>query len=67
MFPLRGEHSNSNSRIVDLLRAVNLECRLITAPNCIADVISQDIDWMDVEQRLDVFRNKSLTFLNSNL
>lgn len=67
VFPLRGEHSNSNSRIVDLLKAVNLGCRLITAPNCIADVISQDIDWIDVEQRLDVFRNKSLTFLNSNL
>lgn len=67
VFPLRGKHSNSNSRIVDLLRALNLESRLVTTPDCIVDILNDDIDWNDVDQRIDAFRKKSFDFLDRNL
>lgn len=55
-----------NDRIITLLKMVNLEDRILTEfdNNKVDMIYGERINWENVNKKIDVFRNKSLDFLN---
>ena len=66
-FPLKGELSGGNNRVVDLLRDLMLEDRIYNDSVSIADMASQSIDWNKVNNTLNVLRGKSYTYIKVSL
>ena len=58
---------STNSRIYSLLDLVNLKNRLVTENVEILDVLSQDINFREVNERIEEFRRKSIKFLKKAL
>lgn len=56
------------ARFESLLRIFNLEKRLIRSFDEYQNIVLEDdIDWCDVDQRLEKYKKKSITFLSKNL
>lgn len=55
-----------NSRMMSLLKSLGLENHLVGTDNVRA-ALTQDIDWDDVEDKLNKMRFKSLSFLHNSL
>lgn len=66
---LTGDKASANARALHLLRAVGLEHRF--APSFSAQnaqtLLAQDIDWAEVDRRLDGLRHAGNAFLNGQL
>ena len=60
-----GEMNKMNSRIVDLLTAVNLNSRIKSADSILDDSIFEDIDWTEVDKKINNLRSSSFDFLTS--
>ena len=66
---LTGDKATANARAINLLRAVGLEHRFapsFSAQNAQA-LMNDEIDWADVERRLDELRQAGDTFLSTQL
>lgn len=66
---LTGEKASANARALNLLRAVGLEHRFaaaFSAPN-VQSLMTSDIDWADVDQRLAALRHTGKAFLHAQL
>lgn len=61
--PLKGHHTDGNSRVLDLLKDLNLECRILTERQSYNQIINHVIDWSDVNIRIDHYRTDSINFL----
>ena len=57
------------SRFTSLLKMFGLESRLLMnfCCNAIQNIDFADIDWTEVNNILDIERNKAISFLKSNL
>ncbi|MDE6252659.1 MAG: polysaccharide pyruvyl transferase family protein [Lachnospiraceae bacterium] len=55
--------SSMNSRVVNLLKMVGLESRLVSRIDKIEEVLNKDIDYDTVEMRIDAKRKQSEDFL----
>ena len=64
--PLKGKFSSSNSRVLDLLEALNLENRIIKdySSHCL---LKNEINWADVDNRLSSLRQSSFFYLHNAL
>lgn len=65
--PLKGKGSSMNSRIIDLLKAVNLESRIQESSNEFEKIVYKKIDWSIVDLCLSNFRCSSSNFLDNEL
>lgn len=54
-------------RIINLLRKAGLENRLITSAEDLRVAVSEEIDWSEVDRRIDSFRQESLIWLKGVL
>ena len=58
---------STNSRIYSLLNLVNLKNRILTGKENIDDIFNLEIDFNEVNNKLDEFRKESKTFLKNAL
>lgn len=65
--PLEGSYASSNCRVLDLLSALGLEERVWKRNISIEPILSAQIDWKSVDDKIDTFRKESLGFLLSAL
>lgn len=65
--PLKGKFSSSNNRIYDLLKALNLEDRILKDTSSFFYPLEKEINWEDVDFRLNSLRKNSFRFLNNAL
>ena len=65
--PLKGEHSNSNNRVVDLLADLSLTDRILSKHSTYSSLFSKPIDYMKVHELLQGQRDCSLEFINKAL
>ena len=65
--PLKGHWAKMNNRVLDLLNSIGLSDRCLFAKNDYKTIISQSINWRDVDCKLDHLRKKSVLFLNKAL
>ncbi|MBQ6226036.1 MAG: polysaccharide pyruvyl transferase family protein [Bacteroidaceae bacterium] len=65
--PLKGEFEGANNRILDLLRDLRLEERILSERTTYADIIVRPIDWASVDTQLERMRQDSLAFLKEAL
>lgn len=61
--PLKGRHSQGNTRILDLLKTLNLECMIEEDGKSIEEYVKQSVDWEYVDKILNVYREKSIEYL----
>ena len=61
--PLKGEHADSNSRVLDLLRNLGLQERILTDQYPIEKYMSQQINWKKVDDKLNQLRLDSTSYL----
>lgn len=61
--PLNGEHSESNNRVFDLLEALGLDSRVWDEKITFDDYTTENIKWLQVDERLNNMRKQSLDFL----
>lgn len=67
LLPQRGKYGNANSRFSSLLPLLGLENRILDDPGQLRTILSQPIDWNDVQTKLNVWRSTSQKFLISSL
>lgn len=60
-------HSGGSDRIKTLFKQINLEYRLIDDLNKLEDVLYRDIDYVEVDVKLDKFRMESMNYLKQSL
>lgn len=65
--PLKGKYSKGNDRVMGLLNSLNLENRIIKEVSTYADICNNEINWDEVEKKLDELRSKSKLFLRNSL
>ena len=65
--PLTGKYSKGNNRILELLRDLNMENRVLSDDHPYSYYFNSKIDWSDVSIRLDKYRCSSIDFLEKNL
>lgn len=65
--PLHGEYAKGNNRVFDLLNLLSLKKQIADSKNCIKRIYMEDIDWKDVNQRLDLFRKVSQDYLINSI
>ena len=58
---------STNSRLDSLLEIVNLKERILNGNEEVKNVLKMNIDYVDVERKLEKFRNKSKEFLKKAL
>ena len=59
--------AGTNSRIVSILNQLDIQDRLLTALENPEDVIDRNIDWDEVDKKLDTIRSSSMSYLMSSL
>lgn len=64
--PLDNCFKTGNNRVLSLLSYLNLENRVLSNSNY-DTLFESDIDWENVNKKLDVLRNKSLKFLKDEM
>lgn len=65
--PLKGEFQGANNRILDLLRDLRLEERILSERTTYGSIIARPIDWASVDSILERMRQDSLAFLKEAL
>ena len=65
--PLKGEFQGANNRILDLLRDLRLEERILSERATYGSIIARPIDWASVDTLLARMRQDSLEFLKEAL
>ena len=65
--PLKGEFQGANNRILDLLRDLRLEERILSERTTYGSIIARPIDWASVDTLLARMRQDSLEFLKKAL
>ena len=65
--PLKGEFEGANNRILDLLRDLHLEERILSERATYGSIIARPIDWASVDSILARQRQDSLAFLKEAL
>ncbi len=65
--PLKGEFQGANNRILDLLRDLRLEERILSERTTYGSIIARPIDWASVDTLLAHMRQDSLEFLKEAL
>ena len=65
--PLKGEFQGANNRILDLLRDLRLEERILSERTTYGSIIARPIDWASVDTLLARMRQDSLEFLKEAL
>ena len=65
--PLKGEFQGANNRILDLLRDLRLEERILSERATYGSIIARPIDWASVDTLLERMRQDSLEFLKEAL
>lgn len=63
--PLSGKYAKSNNRVIDLLNQIELANRIIYNNNDIKEVIEEQINWKDVNDKIQNLRYFSQEFLDS--
>ncbi len=66
-FIVIGNKKRGLSRFESILAELSLEKRLLTEPDSLDEVLKDNINWNDVNERLNRFRNESLLFLREAL
>ena len=65
--PLKGEFQGANNRILDLLRDLRLEERILSERTTYGSILARPIDWASVDTLLARMRQDSLEFLKEAL
>ena len=65
--PLKGEFQGANNRILDLLRDLRLEERILSERATYGSILARPIDWASVDTLLARMRQDSLEFLKEAL
>ncbi len=65
--PLKGEFQGANNRILDLLRDLRLEERILSERTTYGSILARPIDWASVDTLLARMRQDSLEFLKKAL
>ncbi len=65
--PLKGEFQGANNRILDILRDLRLEERILSERATYGSIIARPIDWASVDTLLERMRQDSLEFLKEAL
>ncbi len=65
--PLKGEFQGANNRILDLLRDLRLEERILSERATYGSILARPIDWASVDSLLAHMRQDSLEFLKEAL
>ncbi len=65
--PLEGKFSSGNNRVIDLLRELNLEHRILSPKDTYSNLISNQIDWKLTKVLLNMNRNISMAYLKKSL
>lgn len=63
--PLSGALAKMNNRAKDLLKQVGLQCRILEGNMSFDDICRNEIDWIEVDEKLNAMRKKSYSFLKS--
>lgn len=66
-FPLYGTYSRGNNRVLDLLSELGLEKKICYKELSVENVIKENVDWGDVDYKLEKMRYFSMNFLKKNL
>lgn len=66
-FPLTGESAAMNNRLFSLLSKLGLEDRIYQEGKDLQDVINKPINWKEVDERLQLFKEESESFLHRAL
>lgn len=61
--PLKGVHSKSNNRVLDLLKDLNLMCRMLDGGNILKSLIEDSINWDEVDSKMLLQKDISSKFL----
>lgn len=56
-----------NDRVITLLNSLCLDYRILSSETCIESILSKKINWIEVDEKLSVFRIDSLAFLSKNI
>lgn len=62
-----GKKESTNSRILSILGLMNLSERKLTGEEDVGECLSKNIDWNDVQNRLNSFKSVSLKWLKNSL
>lgn len=65
--PLKGICAKGNSRVVDLLSILDMNNHIYSETNDIASIYNSNIDWNNVDSKVEDLRKKSIDFLEHNL
>ena len=60
---MKGEYSSSNNRVLNLLDELRLGEFVWNDGLSLEEIVNSKVDWIMVEERLDVLRQKSKEFL----
>lgn len=63
--PLKGQYEGSNKRVLDLLRYLGLESRVLN--NSVYSVFNQSINWNEVDEKMNQQKEISIKFLLTNV
>lgn len=66
-FPLTGKRSKGNSRVIDLLKSINLSSHIFSEINSLEKVYTQSVNWDIVDIKLNLLKKKSISFLQRAL
>ena len=56
-----------NNRVMSILTALGLQQRVVTTDTDIAQLMSDNIDWAEIDHRVELLRNHSLAYLRKSL
>lgn len=65
--PLKGRKERFNDRILDLLKEIGLQNRILSENTSFDNILSNDINWKMIKERIDKIRSKSISYLKSSL
>lgn len=65
--PLKGEFAHTNNRVLDLLRDLELEFRILNDSTSYQEIQDTSIPWNVVTKKLESYKKYSQTFLLNNL
>lgn len=65
--PLQRNNSSGNYRVLDLLNDLHIDGHVFHDGDDIVKLLDENVDWAEVDIRLDEMRKQSLNFLNNSL
>lgn len=65
--PLKGRFSTGNNRVLDLLKELHLENRILNDDTNYLNIINNNINWQSVKRDLTLYKNESISFLKKSL